>query len=76
MPPQAKKFILPFAVPAKDRIIPFTKGMEMATIFYLAESDREKGEGRVLKKPAEKLAFIAEICAVAASLTSTPRYNL
>jgi hypothetical protein len=62
VPAQAKKLILPFAVPAKDQIRPFTKGMEMAAIFYLAESDRKKGEGRVLKKPAEKLAFIAELC--------------
>ncbi len=34
----------------------------MAAIFYLAERDRKKGEGRVLKKPEEKLAFIAETC--------------
>jgi hypothetical protein len=57
-----KKFILPFSVPAKDRYIPFTKDMEMAAIFYLAERDRKKGEGRVLKKPEEKIAFIAETC--------------
>ena len=34
----------------------------MAAIFYLAERDRKKREGRVLKKPEEKLAFIAETC--------------
>lgn len=59
---RVRKLILPFAVPAKDRYIPFTKDMEMAAIFYLAERDRKKGEGRVLKKPEEKLAFIAETC--------------
>ena len=62
MAKQIKKSILPFAVPAKDRYIPFTKDMEMAGIFYLAERDRKKGEGRVLKKPEEKTAFIAETC--------------
>lgn len=57
-----RKLILPFAVVAKDRYVPFTKDMEIAGIFYLAERDRKKGEGRVLKKPEEKLSFIAEIC--------------
>ncbi len=60
MPEQSRKLVLPFAVAAKDRLKPFTKDMEMAAIFYLAESDRKKGEGRVLKKPAEKLTFITE----------------
>jgi hypothetical protein len=57
-----RKLILPFAVAGKERFKPFTKEMEMAAIFYLAERDRKKGEGRVLKKPEEKLAFIAETC--------------
>jgi hypothetical protein len=56
------KLILPFAVSAEDRIKAFTKDMEMATIFYLAESNREKGEGHILKKTDEKLVFIAEAC--------------
>ena len=62
MSKRVKRFILPFAVAAKDRIKPFTKDMEMAAIYYLAEEDRKKGEGRVLKKPEEKLVFIAETC--------------
>ena len=62
MPKRVTKLILPFAVPAEDRVKAFTKDMEMAAIFYLAESDRGKGEGRILKKPAEKLVFIAEAC--------------
>jgi hypothetical protein len=57
-----RKLILPFAVAGKDRFKPLTKDMEMAAIFYFAERDRKKGEGRVLKKPEEKLAFIAETC--------------
>jgi len=62
LPKRIRKLILPFAVAGKDRFKPFTKDMEMAAIFYFAERDRKKGEGRVLKKPEEKLAFIAETC--------------
>jgi hypothetical protein len=57
-----RRVILPFAVAGKDRFKPFTKEMEMASVFYLAERDRKKGEGRVLKKPEENLSFIAETC--------------
>jgi hypothetical protein len=57
-----KKLILPFAITGKDRFKPFTKNMEMAAMFYLAERDRKKGEGHVLKKTEEKLAYIAETC--------------
>jgi len=32
----------------------------MATVFYMAESDRKKGEGILLKKPLEELLFISE----------------
>jgi len=62
MPKRMTKLILPFAVPAEDRVTAFTKDMEMAAVFYLAESDREKGERRILKKPAENLVFVAETC--------------
>jgi len=57
---QLASLILPFAVSSKDRKISFTKEMEMATIFYMAESDRKKGEGILLKKPLEELLFISE----------------
>lgn len=59
---QNGKIVLPFAIPNKDRIKIFTKDMEMAAIYYLAEKDRKKGEGRVRKKPEEKTVFIAETC--------------
>jgi len=62
MPQQTAKLLLPFAIPAKDRDKAFTKDMEMAAVFYLAEAEREKGGGRILKKPAEELVFIAEAC--------------
>jgi len=54
------KLILPFAVPAEDRTKPVTKNMKIAAIFYLAESNRKKAEGHILKKTDEKLIFIAE----------------
>jgi len=56
------KLMLPFSISAEDRIKAFTKDMEIAAILYLAESDREKGEGHILKKQDEKLVFIAEVC--------------
>ncbi len=56
------RLLLPFAVPAKDRAKAFTKDMEMAAVFYLSESEREKGEQLILKKPVEKIVFIAEAC--------------
>jgi len=56
------KLLLPFAVPAEDRMKAFTKDMEMAAVLYLAESNREKGEGYILKKPDEKMVFLAEVC--------------
>jgi hypothetical protein len=62
VPRQVTKLLLPFAVPAEDRVKAFTKDMERAAVFYLAESEREKGERRILKKPAEELVFIAEAC--------------
>jgi hypothetical protein len=62
MPQQTTKLLLPFAIPAEDRDKAFTKDMEMAAIFYLAESEREKGGGRILRKPAEELVLIAEAC--------------
>jgi hypothetical protein len=56
------RFVLPFAVSAEDRVKAFTKHMEIAAIFTIAESGRKKGEGHILKKPDEKLVFIAEAC--------------
>ena len=62
MSKRTKRLILPFSVPSKERFRPFTKDMEMAAIYYLAERDRKKGEGRVLKKPEETLLFVTETC--------------
>ncbi len=56
------RLILPFATCAADRLKDFTKDMEMAAILYLAESNRRKGEGYILKKADEKLVFVTEAC--------------
>ena len=57
-----REFVRPFVVPAEDRVKAVTNEMEMAAILYLAEAERRKSKGRILKKPLEKLVFIAEAC--------------
>lgn len=60
---QVKRFVLPFAVPARDREKAFTKRMEMAAVLCLTEMDREKGAGFIFRrKKPEELVFIAEAC--------------
>jgi len=56
------KSILPFSTLSENRRELFTEEVEKATIFCLAELERAKGGGLVMKKPPEKLAFIAEVC--------------
>lgn len=53
--------LLPFSVRAEDRVKRFTKDVEKAAIFCLAELDRNKG-GLIRKKPPEKILFVAEAC--------------
>ena len=57
-----RKFILPFATPSENRFKDFTENMEMAAIMCLAESERDRGGSHVLKRPDEKLVFLAEAC--------------
>jgi len=60
---QVKRFVLPFAVPARDREKAFTKRMEMAAVLCLTEMDRKKGAGFIFRrKKPEELVFIAETC--------------
>ncbi len=54
--------ILPFTTSAKDRTLSFTEEMEMAVAFIMAESDRKKSEGMILKKPPGQLAFLTKSC--------------
>lgn len=53
---------LPFSTLSENRKELFTKEIERAAIFCLAELERAKGGRLVLKQPPEKLAFIAEVC--------------
>jgi hypothetical protein len=57
-----KRFMLPFVTIDTNRFKHFTKNMEMATVLYLAESNRKKGESQLLKKTDEKIVFIAKVC--------------
>ncbi|MGA2680928.1 MAG: hypothetical protein ABSF44_03915 [Candidatus Bathyarchaeia archaeon] len=57
--PALKRFILPFA-PQKIRE-PFNLEVEEATIYALAELERMKGGGLLVKQPEEKLVFLAKI---------------
>ncbi len=53
---------LPFSVPSENRKELFTKGMERAAVFCLAEMERRKGSGFVLKRAPREFMFIVEVC--------------
>jgi len=57
---EVPQFVLPFWVMAENRKEPLTQDMAKAAVFCLAELERAKGGGIILKQPAEKLAFIAQ----------------
>lgn len=52
---------LPFAVLSENQSEQFSNDMEKAAIFCLAELERSKGGGLILKKPPEKLVFLVEL---------------
>lgn len=52
---------LPFAVPSENRAEPFTSDLEEATVFSLAELEREKGGGLLMKQPEETVVFVAKM---------------
>jgi hypothetical protein len=56
------ELILPFSVPSESRKELFTKGMERAAVFCLAELERRRGSGFVLKRAPRELSFIVEVC--------------
>ena len=60
LPVHEVQLILPFVVPSENRGEPFTKEMELATLFCLAELERQKGGGIVLKQRPETTAFLSE----------------
>ena len=55
---EIKRFILRFS-PTKNREL-FTFEIEIATVYALAELERGKGGGFVIKQPQEKLEFITQ----------------
>ena len=57
---ETPKFMIPFSVPAANRTETFTQEMEKAAVFCLAETERRKGGGLLLKKQEERLTFLAE----------------
>ena len=57
----AQQFILPFSVLSENRKEPFTPDLEAAALFSLAEMDRTKGGGLIVKQTEEKIEFIAKI---------------
>jgi hypothetical protein len=57
--PSLKRFTLPFA-PQKSRE-PFNAEVEAAGVYALAELERMKGGGLIVRQPQEKLAFLAKI---------------
>lgn len=59
---KAARFIVPFSVLSENRTEPFTEEMERAALYCFAELERAKGGGLILKKPEEKLVFLAEFC--------------
>ena len=54
-----KRFILPFA-PQKGRIV-FEAEVEGAAVYALAELERMKGGGLIVKQPEEKIVFLAKM---------------
>jgi hypothetical protein len=54
-----KRFMLPFS--SEKSTEPLAYEVELAVIYSLAEFERQKGGGLILKQPEEKLYFISEI---------------
>ncbi len=52
---------LPFWTLSENRVEPFTSDVEVAAVFALADLDRAKGGGLIMKQPEERIAFIAKL---------------
>jgi len=59
MTTNSRKLVLPFAAPAEDRKKTFTRDMEKAAVFCLAEMERKKGGILKRKGGGEELLFAA-----------------
>ena len=53
------RFILPFST--EESREPFGSEVEAAAVFALAELERNKGGGLIVKQPEEKIMFIAKM---------------
>lgn len=62
MTEKVAELILPFSVPSENRKELFTKGMERAAILCLAELERRKGSGFVLKRAPREFEYVVEVC--------------
>jgi DNA repair exonuclease SbcCD ATPase subunit len=60
LPQEIKELILPYSVLSENREEQSSEEMEKAAIYCFAELEREKGAGLILRKPEEKLVFLAE----------------
>jgi len=56
--PAVKRFILPFSPQKNSEPL---AGVEEAAVYALAEFERSKGGGLILKQPEEKLVFLAKM---------------
>jgi hypothetical protein len=57
---EVARFVVPFSVLSESRAEPFSEEAEEAAIYCLANLERSKGGGLVLKKAEEQLVFLAE----------------
>ncbi|MDH5462140.1 MAG: hypothetical protein OEX09_07980, partial [Candidatus Bathyarchaeota archaeon] len=63
MTTKSRKLILPFAASAEDRKKAFSREMEKAAVFCLAQMERKKGGGILRRKESgEELLFTAKFC--------------
>lgn len=62
MTEKVAELIIPFSVPSENRRELFTKGMERAAVFCLAELERRKSSGFVVKRAPKEFAFVVEFC--------------
>ncbi|MGQ9744267.1 MAG: hypothetical protein ACUVQW_06610 [Candidatus Bathycorpusculaceae bacterium] len=60
MSQKIQRLILPFCVKSENRVENFSEEMEKGALYCYAELERERGGGLLLKKPEEKLVFLAE----------------
>jgi hypothetical protein len=52
---------LPFSILSENRTEPFTPNLEAAAVFSLAELERAKGGGLIIKQPEETITYIAKM---------------